>query len=51
MNADGSQWGACLLHQFLDEVKRSAELVDVFRDDLRAETTRGIVVQMLTDLV
>lgn len=51
MNGDGSQKGAGLLHQFLDEVKKSAELVDVFRDDLRAETTRGIVVQMLPDLV
>jgi len=51
MNGDGSQKGAGLLHQFLGEVKKSAELVDVFRDDLRAETTRGIVVQMLTDLV
>lgn len=51
MNGDGSQKGAGLLHQFLDEVKKSAELVDVFRDDLRAETTRGFVVQMLPDLV
>jgi hypothetical protein len=51
MNGDGSQTGAGLLHQFLDEVKKSAELVDVFRDDLRAETTRGFVVQMLPDLV
>ena len=51
MNGDGYKSGAGLLHQFLDEVKKSAELVDVFRDDLRAETTRGIVVQNLTDLV
>lgn len=51
MNGDGSQKGAGLLHQFLDEVKKSAELVDVFRDDLRAETTRGFVVQVLPDLV
>lgn len=51
MNGDGSQRGAGLLHQFLDEAKQSADLVDVFRDDLRAETTRGIVVQILTDLV
>lgn len=51
MNEDAAKGDAGLLHQFFNEVKKSSELIDVFRDDLRAETVRGIIVQILAELV
>jgi hypothetical protein len=51
MSDDTAKTASGLLHNFCLEAKQSAELVDVFRDDLRAETTRGIIVQVLPELV
>lgn len=51
MSDDPAEMDSGLLHEFCLEAKKSAELVDVFRDDLLAETTRGIIVQVLPELL